>query len=490
MIIRMKKIYNLALSAVLAMAFTACSDDPYLGEPQVNPQQPIMPADGVKATDVVAEGGSVDLDAAGLDGEIDMLEITRLEDFPSDQTLKIVMNAATTADMADAQPIELTLKEGVAPAIYTVAAPAAKWDEVFKSIVSRDPSAQTMYVDYVAYAVQGTTEVLLGSVGQAQSVVVKPFGYEHPIETTYYFYGTATDGSMADAIQLAHEGNQYDNPVFKVKVEITSAQINADGGWKFKVIPATTKEAGKTWEDDHNLLFIGAGEKDGTLAYSTATADAEWVVVTTPGSYMLNVNILDMTYELTNAIDYLYVPGGGNNWSWNTKLNTEDYINYSGFAYLSGEFKFTGIDNWEMANDYGNYGAGADNNTLLNGSNTNFKVDKPGLYFLEVNLAGLTYTETEIEKIGVVGSLNGWNEKQSIPLTPSADYLTWTGTITLAVGDEWKFNCNGGWAISLGGTPEALSTHNGPNIKADQAGTFLVTLDLSALPYTYTLTPQ
>jgi len=483
----MKKIFNIALSAMMAFAFAACEDDPYLGQPVVNPQQPIMPADGITATDIVAPDGSVNLEAAKSTGSVDMLSITRLENFPADQQLRVVMNVSATEDMASSLPVDLPLTEAAAPAIYTAAAPAEDFDNAFKQLVSREPSVKAMYVNYVAYVLQGTTSVLLGAVGTPQKVMVTPFGYEHPLEDNYYIYGTATDNAIATALKLNHEGSPYDSPVYKVKVDITSDQINADGGWKFKVIPQSTKDAGKTWEQDKNLTFIGFGGKEGTMAYATAEEDCEWIVISKPGSYMLNVNVLDLTYELTNAIDYLYVPGSNNDWSsWSTKLFTSDYINYTGFANLVGDFKFTGTAGWNV--DFGNYGSDPNagdkaNYTLLNGSNDNFKLDgTPGLYKLNVSLGTLTYDKQRIEKIGVVGSHNGWNAGEAPLLTPSDDNLSWEGTITFSAGDEFKFCMNGGWDINLGGAEDNL-TFGAANLKAPEAGTFLILLDLSTVPY-------
>lgn len=479
----MKKILYIALTAVFALAFAACDDvDLDKGIPSVTPQQPIMPADGITAVDLIANGSNLNLETVAGD-YVDIINVTKLENFPADQDLKIIMNVSATKDMANATPINLNVVPGTdAGSVKVGRAEVADLDEAVKTLVSRDPTAQsTLYANYVAYAVQRSTTVLLGSVGTPQSIVITPLSYEHPVETTYYIYGTATEGKIADAIQLAHEGNQYDNPVFKVKIDITSEQISADGGWKFKVIPESTKNAGQTWEQNHNLTFIGAGDEEGKLAYATASEDCQWVVLQKPGQYMLNINVLDQTYELSNAIEYMYVPGDGNGWSWATQLYTSNYINYNGFANLKGSFKFTGTAGWN--NDLGNYGAGDTNYQLLNGSNTNFTVDgTEGLYWLDVNLAALSYKKTYVGKIGVVGSHNGWDAGNAPLLTPSDDNLIWEGVVTFSATDEFKFCMNGGWDLNLGGAEDDLQ-YNAGNLSSPGAGTFLVVLDLSMLPY-------
>jgi hypothetical protein len=53
----------------------------------------------------------------------------------------------------------------------------------------------------------------------------------------------------------------------------------------------------------------------------------------------------------------------------------------------------------------------------------------------------------------------------------------WTATATMGVG-EFKFRANNGWDINLGGDLQNLS-YGGDNIAVTEAGTYLVTLDLS-----------
>lgn len=481
----MKKIFNIALTAALAIGMAACSDDDYLGKPVVNPQQPLMPANGITAADIVTEGGAVDLNAAGNDGSVAMLNITKLTDFPADSRLSIVMSVSDNAGMTNASTIELVQNSGEGSAIYTYVAPAEPWDAIFKQKISLSPDAATMYVSYAAYAVNGTSRVILGSVGEPQSVTVTPFAPEIVLEDTYYVYGTAS-ATVSGAVELTHSGNAYDNPIFKLPFSVTSADV-ADGGWKFKVIPASTKQAGQTWDQNHALTFIGAGEKDGTLAYSSASEDVDFVTISKPGEYMLEVNVRDLTYKVSNAIPFVYVPGANNDWStWSTKLYTDNYINYQGYANLTGDFKFTGTAGWN--NDLGNYGKGDADNKLQNGSNTNFSLgsDPAGLYYLQVNLSELTYTRTRITSIGLVGEYNGWNADHSNGvgvLTPSEDNLIWEGEVTFTSSNsQFKFNMNNGWGISLGGSIDELKQTN-DNVTGPAAGTYLVLLDLSSYPY-------
>ena len=71
-------------------------------------------------------------------------------------------------------------------------------------------------------------------------------------------------------------------------------------------------------------------------------------------------------------------------------------------------------------------------------------------------------------------------------MTPSADYLTWTGEFALSAGDEWKFRANDGWDINLGGALDNLVS-GGDNFKCTETGTYVITLNLKARPYTATV---
>ncbi|MDE5651322.1 MAG: hypothetical protein K2I35_10075 [Duncaniella sp.] len=54
---------------------------------------------------------------------------------------------------------------------------------------------------------------------------------------------------------------------------------------------------------------------------------------------------------------------------------------------------------------------------------------------------------------------------------------------------QFKFRANDGWDINLGGSISDLQ-QNGENISFTDEGTYVVTLDLSAIPYTATFTKQ
>lgn len=188
--------------------------------------------------------------------------------------------------------------------------------------------------------------------------------------------------------------------------------------------------------------------------------------------------------EINLHFDYLYTPGNSNDWTQTASqlLKTDNFSTYYGFAYLDGGFKFTSADNW----DGFNFGAGEEEGTLSTDPEAGNLEAEKGLYWCDVNVDELTYTLTQIEAVSMIGDFNDWGG--DVEMTPSDDFLTWTGTLTLEAEGGWKFRMNNDWTINLGGSEEEL-TLNGGNITS-QPGTYTVTLNLGKLPYSCTVVAQ
>ena len=87
--------------------------------------------------------------------------------------------------------------------------------------------------------------------------------------------------------------------------------------------------------------------------------------------------------------------------------------------------------------------------------------------------------------MGVIGGFNEWS--QSVALTPDATFTTWTGTVSMKAGDEWKFRMNNEWTISLGGDLNNLTYVDGKNIVCEADGDYTITLNLFQVPFTATV---
>lgn len=194
-------------------------------------------------------------------------------------------------------------------------------------------------------------------------------------------------------------------------------------------------------------------------------------------------------------IECLYTPGNSNGWNQEAsqKLGTyptndkwTEFVDYQGFAYLDGPFKFTSAPNWDGIN-FGDSGEPGILSTDPGAGDLN--APEAGLQYLFVNISDLTWKDpVMITAVGLIGTATpaGWDSDTD--LTPSDDMLTWTGTIVLTAG-EWKIRFNDGWDINLGGAPDNL-VFDGSNMMLDEGGTYDITLDLNTLPYTVTMVKQ
>ena len=76
---------------------------------------------------------------------------------------------------------------------------------------------------------------------------------------------------------------------------------------------------------------------------------------------------------------------------------------------------------------------------------------------------------------GIVGGFagSGWGgDGPDVEMT-SEDDTVWTGTVELKAGDEWKIRCDGNWDVKDWGAED------GSNFKAEEDGTYEVTIDFS-----------
>lgn len=443
----MKK-FSIMLMAALALGFTACEDyEP--AQPQSNPQEPIMSAEGlvVAPVDTVATP-SFDLKAlADAEQQAAVLNIVEAQDLPAVGDLTFVMQLSKSDDFAAVQEIATTVVDN------QVCVKPADWQAAYLKVLGKNPKTQDAYVRFAAYVVNGTSSVRIGNPNLyygAHKVSITPFPAAVTIEESY---SLVINGG--ETIAFNHTGDVYDNPVFSIKVDYAAAQEWAVKGAELTYVPT----AGET----ENAGTLAVGEGWGTMP---------------AGTWVLSINMETLTYEFASAIEYLWTPGDANGWNHGASqmLFTTDYVNYFGFANLSPSgFKFTTAADW----DHTNYGDGGEGKISATGGNITAIAEK-GLYWCNVNLPALTWSATKIETIGVIGSFNGWAE--SLALT-SEDGIFWTGTITLNEGDEYKFRCNNDWAINLGGVDEYNLVPDGANLKAPATGTFTITLDLSVVPY-------
>lgn len=477
----MKKL-GFLFSAALIMGLASCDDETTLGVMQTNPQLPVIEAQSINVSiSGPLAAGAVDLAQYKETGLIPAISITNIDELSEKlgetATAAFTMQVSAAEDFSDAVDIELK-----ATGNGSFAAPMEEWDNAFRGLLGKAPFAKPNYVRFLAYVNVGNQHSRVGSdntyYGQ-HSVTVTPVDLNIVIEDRYYLVGTANGWDLATAIPFSHSDKSvYDDPVFTLSIDITGDQ--AEGGWWWKIVPASSFDA-QSWDGLYGTLTDGDTATGGVL-YANGQAGQ----LKTPGQQLFTIDMLNCTYSVTNAVEALWSPGQANDWKPgdSSKLLTNDFVNYTGFLPITGEFLLTPAPNWD--NKYA-LGEGGEGTLGFNASsNLPMPAEGAGLYWMVVNLGNLTYNTTKIESIGMIGGFNGWGADEF--LTPSEDWLTWTGTLTLTEASEWKFRCNSDWAINMGGSFDDLS-QDGSNLSTE-AGTYTVTLDLSTRPYTVTLTSK
>lgn len=484
----MKKYAIYGLSALLSVAFVACDNyeepNPL---PQINEQGSILDAAQVSLESTI-DAPTYDLAALNEAGELIALAniaAPNLGDYYGYAAVVEMSNNGFAKAVEIASTIRQNNEEGTS---YSIMISPAALQEAYYANVSKGPKAKDVQFRYVLYTVSnganGTQRARIGGEDNVYgpfTMNVTPYPSTLVIEDNYYLVGTACDWTVSAAIKLNHSDlSPYDDPVFSAKFDVYE-------GWWWKILPESTVLTGD-WVSAPNAQYgveINGDESlAGVLVAQTADAEPQAGCLNVSGPYLLTINMEDLTYSFDLAIECLYTPGGSNGWSQTASqiLVTNDYSNYFGFAHLNGEFKFTSAPDWNHIN----YGLGEEEGKLsTDGGAGNINAGADGLYYCTVNIASLSYALTPITTVGVIGDAtpNGWDA--STALTPSEDFLVWTGTVTFGAG-EFKFRCNDAWDVNLGGPTDALE-FNGDNIPAPAAGTYTVTLDLSTYPYTCTV---
>lgn len=467
--------------AALALGFAACDDiEDSNSLPQSNPQLDIVKADNVSVAAAPAASGTIDLEALNNSAStVNIANVTEASDWPEGFTASVpYMQVSNDQSFSKIETVETTM--GAEGAILVE--PDA-WETAHVALFGKNPKASTAYVRFPVIAANGDQKVRMGGEDYYYgnfSVTVKPFDLFNGqiIEDSYYLITNVDNWDFSKAIKFSRtDADVYDDPEFSVVANVNGA------GYQWAIIPASTYDAG-TLGAAYGVA--DPAEMAGTLVATPAGQTITYGLIDAVGPHMIKINMEKLTYETTLAIPQLYTPGDSNGWNQGASqiLTTNDYVTYTGYAHLSGGFKFTSQPNWDGIN-YGNAGNG---NLSTAGDAGNLTVDADGLYWCNANIVSLTYALTEIKTIGLIGdaTASGWDA--STPLQPSADFLTWTATVELKDGG-FKFRANDGWEVNLGGSLTDLK-QDGDNLTSPGAGKYVVTLNLNAVPYTATITKQ
>lgn len=504
----MKK-FALFCGIALSLGLTACDDMLPNPPAQEYPQPEIFDAAGL----TLSQGdygvtNPINLNEYAERGELaPIMNITELTNFPDTYQLQIPMEVGSDENFTKYEVVETTITDNVisvAPGSFT---------DAIRELISKSPDVQTVNVRFPAYAVNGNSTMRLGGLDVYYATVqYKVLPYQtYTIENEYYLVGNFCEWNLNRGIKFSRVNNDvsvYDDANFTVKFDVTAEQ--AAEGYLYKIVPASAVANGD-WNGAMGLVPTITTDEDGVETvqmYGTLVdapeAQSEAGVISQEGPYLLKVNFEAKTYELNFALDYLWVPGIGtstSNFDIVPRLYTSDYVTFQGAAHLNKQWWLTGQKGTAGLNYKTAEGTEQTVNGLVtSGEIQNFgdnggarmTIAENGLYWLNVNLATLRYSATQLKRVSLVGAFNGWDAEAAEDLKPDSKFQVWTGTFDLE--GEFKVNTNGAWDIDFGSNTAAIGTANtldykGANINVP-AGKYQVKVDFSTLPYTITLTQE
>lgn len=317
---------------------------------------------------------------------------------------------------------------------------------------------------------EASFEILSPTSGDA--IVLSPDTPTNPglsISWTSADFGTPTQVNYE--IQIDKSGDEFDTPVILNTTNNTFAVINSQ---------------------DLNGAVVSAG----LTPFSEGAIEIRIRATVGTGSSESFSNVI--TYLVTpysTDLPKLAVPGNHQGWDPPTApriaASAFGEVDYEGYAWLDGEFKFVAPDNAGNFN-WGNIDWGDDGSfsgVLAQGSPTNCGPNAAGYYFITANTDNLTYSTTAVNW-GIIGAATptGWTSDTDFTYNPTTKQLE-IASIALTPGN-FKFRGNNTWGqFDLGQLDEDGYLQFGGDLTFDgPAGNYKVILDLSnPRMYTYEL---
>jgi hypothetical protein len=301
-----------------------------------------------------------------------------------------------------------------------------------------------------------------------------------PSSKTLFMVGSATAGGWGNPVPTpAQQFTRVDSVTYQ-------GTFFLNGGNEYLILPVNGDWSHKFSVANKALTGLSAGGNFGADLSDNIPGPA------TTGFYKILVDFQHGTFAVTPVGVYgqMWVPGDYQGWtpaSAPTLGSAKNDGNYDGYVTIpSGgtyQFKLNTTPDW--SNSFGDGGGGK-----LSSSGGNLVFPGAGYYHIAASSSALTYSLTKITSWSLIGSFaaSGWST--DVDMTYDANNKYWTGTITTATGDQFKFRANHDWGTNLGesGGNGTLS-YGGDNIGdatknfAVPAGTHKITLFLNNSGY-------
>ena len=308
-----------------------------------------------------------------------------------------------------------------------------------------------------------------------------------PASKTLFLVGNASSGGWNNPVPApAQQFTMIDSVLYK-------GTFFLNGGQQYLLLPVNGDWTAKYAVQDATVTGLSAGGAFGYYSSSNQSIyNSNFPAPAKTGLYTITVDFQQgvFTCTLANAYSLLFVPGDYQGWapaSAPALGSPKNDGNYDGYVNIPAggtyQFKFTGEADWS-GTIYGDTAANGQSGVL--GGGNNMQVPGAGYYHLTANTTANTWS-AQATTWSLIGSFaaSGWSN--DVNMTYNSGSNSWTGTITTAAGDQFKFRANHAWAVNLGdagGSAVGSLSYGGDNIGdasknfAVPAGTHTVTLYL------------
>lgn len=512
----MKKL-NIFMSALLGIAFTACTEnfDPEVGPQTYAPESPLAASD----VTMTSEASAINIESlidAGNPITIGTVSV-REGALPANTVIKAEVEFSNDPNFDTTVILDGTIDEN-----NVVTVSPSELQDAYFNFISPNPKTVDLYMRTTLFTVtNGAAEAIIGKPGEnyyaAQTVQFTPL-FKVQISPDYYVIGAnagwSTDGARLQRFEHS-DADVYEDPIFTIVVE-----TGGDDCW-FAIADDTSLDAIDA--GDWNQLFGTKGESEdltGSMDRRTSLGGDHSFHVQNAKRLRITLNMMEYTYKIepVNIAEDYYLIGGPGEWSAESAITMpfnhsdkdvfEDPIFTYTFAGNGGDMWFAFGDKEAIDAVAGGewnklFGTKGESTDLSGSFDRRFNLDgdhsfcvdgKAKFYRFQINMATMSYEITALDfdpYVYFIGATDGWaNAEQKLALTD--DGGIYTGFLYCADpngwGNEFKFQkIPGDWDSQLNsGTFTGGITGDfadgGDNIKANAGeGVYFVTLDLANL---------
>ena len=306
-------------------------------------------------------------------------------------------------------------------------------------------------------------------------------------------------GDIAGELTFDRSNNRWTLPFQATEAGTATIRLSADGSLYDS--NSATDDAAATpqsiaFAQEGDAIMLADQPGDITVNIPSAGDCTLIIDLSDPAHWTATVETGDQEEE--EAAPLIFLPGvddlASGSWTFDNYLRLYDNAtqSYAGVANVNSEWGYQIAierDNWNdiYALAEGDAYAG----TLLFKSSTNLPAPTPGLYFMNVSLAALTYSLTPVQTVYYSGFNDNW-DLHTLAATDTPG--VYTATVEVTGETPWGFQIvlDEAWSTTLGGGDGILlyqGVDSVPNIPfSGEPGTYLLTVDL--VQATYTLTAQ